>query len=44
MSEQPQPCPTCHGAGGTVHDTSSGGITRQHWKSCSTCNGSGQRQ
>lgn len=42
MSEQPQPCPTCHGTGGQVHDTSSNGIHRQHWQTCQTCHGTGQ--
>lgn len=41
--QQPTPCSTCQGAGGTVIDTSGGGITRQHWKSCGTCNGTGQQ-
>ncbi len=41
--QQPQPCGTCQGAGGQVHDTSGGGITRQHWQTCGTCHGTGQR-
>ena len=43
MSTQPQPCGTCHGAGGHTHDTSEGGITRQHWTTCPTCQGTGQQ-
>ncbi|MFI1562174.1 hypothetical protein ACH4ZX_03770 [Streptomyces sp. NPDC020490] len=44
MSEQqPTPCGTCHGTGGTTVDTSSDGITRQNWQSCTTCHGTGSR-
>ncbi len=37
----PPPCGTCHGQGGTVNDTSSGGITRQNWQTCQPCHGTG---
>ena len=37
----PAPCGTCQGTGGQVHDTSSHGITRQHWTTCGTCQGTG---
>ncbi|WP_444971605.1 hypothetical protein [Streptomyces sp. SAI-25] len=32
---------SCGGTGGTTVDTSADGVTRQHWKTCATCNGSG---
>lgn len=41
MSEQPRPCGSCGGTGGTVVDTSSDGVTRQSWQSCGSCGGSG---
>ncbi|OKK05280.1 hypothetical protein AMK09_37630 [Streptomyces sp. CB02488] len=34
-------CSSCHGAGGTMIDTSSDGVTRQHWQSCTACGGTG---
>ncbi|MEV1048693.1 hypothetical protein [Streptomyces sp. NPDC049916] len=34
-------CGDCGGAGGTTIDTSSGGVSRQHWQTCATCNGTG---
>jgi len=34
-------CTSCGGAGGRTVDTSSGGVTRQHWERCTSCNGSG---
>ncbi|MFJ3594570.1 hypothetical protein ACIQUY_34840 [Streptomyces sp. NPDC090231] len=34
-------CSSCHGAGGTMIDTSSDGVTRQHWHSCTACGGTG---
>ncbi|MEU5632141.1 hypothetical protein ACH47C_23525 [Streptomyces rishiriensis] len=37
-----QACGTCHGTGGKTVDTSSGGVTRQHWVSCGTCHGTGR--
>lgn len=45
MSEQPtpQPCTTCQGRQGQVVDTSSNGVTRQNWQSCSPCNGTGMQ-
>lgn len=36
-------CGSCGGAGGRVEDTSSDGITRQTWRPCSACGGSGTR-
>lgn len=43
MSEQQQsqPCGSCQGAGGTVVDTSSDGVSRQNWVSCGQCHGRG---
>jgi hypothetical protein len=38
-----RPCPACNGAGGKVVDTSSGGVTRQTWKRCGSCDGTGSR-
>lgn len=35
----PEPCSNCNGAGGTVIDTSSDGVTRQTWKPCQHNNG-----
>lgn len=37
----PQPCSTCQGRKGAVIDTSSNGVTRQHWQSCGPCSGTG---
>lgn len=37
----PRPCGTCQGRGGMVEDTSSGGVTRQTWRPCPSCGGSG---
>lgn len=37
------PCNSCSGQGGKTEDTSSGGTTRQTWRSCQVCSGSGQR-
>lgn len=34
-------CGSCSGAGGKTVDTSSDGVTRQHWQTCTTCNGTG---
>ncbi|MET7933469.1 hypothetical protein [Streptomyces sp. NPDC005322] len=34
-------CTSCGGAGGRTEDTSSGGVTRQTWRSCSSCSGTG---
>jgi hypothetical protein len=36
-------CGSCGGSGGRVEDTSSDGITRQTWRPCSACSGSGTR-
>ncbi|GHB18858.1 hypothetical protein GCM10010392_54390 [Streptomyces clavifer] len=36
-----QACTSCHGAGGKTVDTSSDGVSRQHWQSCGACSGSG---
>jgi len=42
MSEQqPRPCTSCGGNGGTTVDTSADGIQRQSWQSCQSCGGSG---
>ncbi|MER7974979.1 hypothetical protein ABTX35_39250 [Streptomyces sp. NPDC096080] len=41
--QQPPPCGPCSGQGGATVDTSSGGITRQTWHTCTTCKGSGQQ-
>ncbi|MFF9088624.1 hypothetical protein ACF1BE_19770 [Streptomyces sp. NPDC014991] len=38
-----QTCTGCNGAGGRVEDTSADGITRQNWKSCTACGGTGTR-
>ncbi len=40
-TEQPRTCGTCTGAGGTTVDTSSDGVTRQHWQTCQDCHGTG---
>ncbi|WP_276314458.1 hypothetical protein [Streptomyces sp. Z26] len=42
-ADQPRPCGSCNGQGGRVEDTSSGGVTRQHWVRCAPCSGTGQR-
>ncbi|MFJ2094684.1 hypothetical protein ACIOEW_36325 [Streptomyces sp. NPDC087901] len=34
-------CQPCGGQGGRMVDTSSDGVTRQHWQSCTSCSGSG---
>ncbi|MFJ8870791.1 hypothetical protein ACIRD6_34225 [Streptomyces sp. NPDC102473] len=34
-------CGSCQGAGGKVVDTSSDGVSRQHWQSCGNCGGTG---
>ncbi|MGW6469456.1 hypothetical protein [Streptomyces rubiginosohelvolus] len=34
-------CGSCGGAGGKTVDTSSDGVSRQHWQTCTTCNGTG---
>ncbi|MEW2068327.1 hypothetical protein [Streptomyces sp. NPDC007346] len=34
-------CGSCEGAGGKVVDTSSDGVSRQHWQSCGPCGGTG---
>ncbi|MFE9645295.1 hypothetical protein ACFYO0_14500 [Streptomyces sp. NPDC006365] len=39
----PPPCEACSGDGGTVVDTSSDGVTRESWKSCGSCHGTGTR-
>ncbi|MFE4018560.1 hypothetical protein ACFXPZ_14220 [Streptomyces sp. NPDC059101] len=39
-----QACSRCSGAGGTVIDSSGGGVTRQSWQTCTACNGSGVAQ
>ncbi|MFI8007957.1 hypothetical protein [Streptomyces sp. NPDC086010] len=36
-----QACGSCSGAGGRVVDTSSDGVSRQHWQSCTDCGGTG---
>ncbi|MFD3851767.1 hypothetical protein ACFWVB_38740 [Streptomyces microflavus] len=36
-----RPCTSCQGAGGRTVDTSSDGVSRQHWQSCTPCGGSG---
>lgn len=36
-------CNSCNGAGGRTEDTSSDGVTRQTWHSCTTCAGTGRR-
>ncbi|MFC8887572.1 hypothetical protein ACFT54_09860 [Streptomyces cinereoruber] len=38
-----QACGTCSGNGGKEVDTSSGGVTRKSWQTCSTCRGTGVR-
>ncbi|MER8219713.1 hypothetical protein ABTZ58_03765 [Streptomyces sp. NPDC094143] len=42
MSEQ-QPCGSCSGAGGRTEDTSADGVTRQSWRRCDDCHGTGTR-
>ncbi|MDX2981608.1 hypothetical protein ACTFBT_38190 [Streptomyces microflavus] len=37
-----RPCTSCQGAGGRTVDTSSDGVTRQHWQSCTPCGGTGE--
>ncbi|WP_236568723.1 hypothetical protein [Streptomyces sp. MBT58] len=34
-------CSSCQGVGGRTIDTSSDGVTRQHWQSCTACSGTG---
>ncbi|WP_328698512.1 hypothetical protein [Streptomyces sp. NBC_00342] len=34
-------CSSCQGAGGKMIDTSSDGVTRQTWQSCTACGGTG---
>ncbi|MFJ9690361.1 hypothetical protein ACIRRX_32310 [Streptomyces bacillaris] len=34
-------CGSCGGSGGKTIDTSADGVTRQHWQTCTTCNGTG---
>ncbi|MDG9687723.1 hypothetical protein QC334_34205 [Streptomyces sp. DH18] len=34
-------CTSCQGAGGKEIDTSSDGVSRQHWQSCQPCGGTG---
>jgi hypothetical protein len=34
-------CQSCGGTGGQVVDTSSDGVSRQHWQTCQACGGSG---
>jgi hypothetical protein len=41
--EMGRPCTACNGSGGKTEDTSSGGVTRQTWKRCGSCNGTGTR-
>ncbi|MGW6684909.1 hypothetical protein ACWGBO_34340 [[Kitasatospora] papulosa] len=36
-----QACGSCSGAGGRVVDSSSDGVSRQHWESCTACAGTG---
>ncbi|MEU5416566.1 hypothetical protein [Streptomyces clavifer] len=36
-----QACGSCSGTGGRVVDTSSDGVSRQHWQSCGACGGTG---
>ncbi|WP_327372309.1 hypothetical protein [Streptomyces sp. NBC_01217] len=36
-----QACQSCGGTGGQVVDTSSDGVSRQHWQTCQACGGSG---
>ncbi|MFE7805895.1 hypothetical protein ACFU51_14760 [Streptomyces sp. NPDC057430] len=35
-------CQDCDGTGGETKDTSSGGVTRRTWHSCSSCRGTGE--
>jgi DnaJ-class molecular chaperone len=34
-------CGDCGGLGGHTEDTSGGGVTRQTWRTCQTCRGTG---
>ncbi|MFE7060486.1 hypothetical protein ACFVAO_35345 [Streptomyces californicus] len=34
-------CGDCGGAGGKSVDTSGGGVSRQHWQTCTSCSGTG---
>ncbi|MFC8723704.1 hypothetical protein [Streptomyces bacillaris] len=36
-------CNSCEGRGGKEIDTSSGGVTRKTWRTCTVCRGAGQR-
>lgn len=36
-------CTSCGGAGGRTETTRDGEVTRQTWRSCGTCRGSGSR-
>lgn len=38
-----QTCGSCGGVGGRTEDTSADGVTRQSWKTCQACNGTGTR-
>ncbi|WP_370424317.1 hypothetical protein AB8O64_36815 (plasmid) [Streptomyces sp. QH1-20] len=35
-------CASCRGKGGRMVDTSSDGVTRQTWQTCTACGGSGE--
>jgi DnaJ-class molecular chaperone len=34
-------CGSCQGSGGKTESTTSGGVTREHWVRCNSCNGTG---
>ncbi|WP_302888518.1 hypothetical protein [Streptomyces cucumeris] len=38
-----RPCTACDGDGGRTETTRDGGVTRQTWRTCTTCRGSGNR-
>lgn len=37
------PCNSCSGTGGRTEDTTAAGVTRQTWRTCTTCRGTGTR-
>lgn len=42
--QQKPPCTDCSGKGGHAEDTTgSDGVTRQNWRTCNTCRGTGVR-
>jgi DnaJ-class molecular chaperone len=40
--QRPRPCTRCNGTGGQVETTTTDGVMRQTWHSCTTCHGTGR--